>query len=258
MGAVEEVGLEERAEAIATLSVEGAARSYALELAVQLLEVTAVSGTETPGCARDICAQAVCCGAAAVCVNADLVPFCHDRLAGTSVRVAARVTPADARRAFERGADEIEVELDRGAVLAGRYASAVDALARVKEMVEPASLTVVLETRGLGAYDELRRAALLAMMAGADFVAASPVSPPTALCVLEAIRDVRDETGVAVGFKAVGGLRRAEEAIEHLLLVHGTLGRAWLAPDRFRLASPAPLDELLRESRMDLADDTSR
>lgn len=260
VGSVNAVGLEEHAASLAALAVEGESRLHALELAVRVLELSARERTSTPGAVREVCARAIHPGpvppVAAVCVRPDLVPLCRDRLRGTGVRLAALVTATEASRAVEQGVDEIEIEIDGGAFLAGRYAQVAAEIARVEEIAGDAALTAIVRTDGLGTYDDVRRASILAMVAGADFVAASPASPPTALCVLEAIRDVCAETGHVVGFKAVAGFGDAEQAIEHLVLVHETLGPAWLAPDRCRLgAAPSLLDDLLLEIRTQRADD---
>lgn len=263
LGSVDAVGLEERAATLAARVIEGAAELEALRLAVKLLEVTALGRTETPGSAREICARAKRPApgdrsvppVAAVCMASALVPLCHDWLNGAGVLVAAFVAPADARQAMDAGADEIEIAFDAGAFLAGRYALLVDQIARVKEAIGGAAfLTVVVEPPGLGGYDELRRASLLAMLSGADFVGLSPASLPAALCVLEAIRDVRDETGHIVGLKT-GGIRMADDALRQLILVRETLGAAALTPDRYRLGGTILLDELVREFRAASADE---
>ena len=115
---------------------------------------------------------------------------------------------ADVRSAVELGADEIDMVIDRGAFLSGRYAKVYDEIVRVKEASGEAHLKVILETGELGTYDNVRRASLLAMAAGADFIKTSTgkVSPaatlPVSLCMLEAIRDVHEETGRKVGLQA--------------------------------------------------------
>src|SRR5512146_2400072 len=130
VGSVNPVGLEEHAAALAGLAVEGESRLRALELAVRLVEISALERTLTPGALRDVCALAARPGpvppVAAVCVRPDLVPLCRDRLQETSVLVASLVSPAGARRAVELGADEVEIEIDGGAFLSGRYAQVAD------------------------------------------------------------------------------------------------------------------------------------
>jgi deoxyribose-phosphate aldolase len=204
---------------------------------------------------------------AAVCVYPNLVPTVKQRLQGTGIKVAAVATGfpsgqypteikvADVRSAVELGADEIDMVIDRGAFLSGRYSKVYDEVVRVKEACGHAHLKVILETGELGTYDNVRRATLLAIAGGADFVKTSTgkVSPaatlPVALCMLEAVRDVHHETGRRVGFKAAGGIRKAKEAIQHLVLVHETLGPEWLSPDLYRLGASYLLNDILMQIR---------
>jgi deoxyribose-phosphate aldolase len=204
---------------------------------------------------------------AAICVYENLVPTCVERLRGTGVHIAAVATGfpsgqyptdlkiADARRAVELGADEIDMVIDRGAFLSGRYAKVYDEIVKVKEAVGAAHLKVILETGELGTYDNVRRASLLAMAAGADFIKTSTgkipsaATLPVALCMLEAIRDVHHETGRVVGFKPAGGVRAAKQALQHLILVHETLGPDWLTPDRYRIGASSLLNDVLMQLR---------
>jgi len=162
---------------------------------------------------------------------------------------------ADARRAVELGADEVDMVIDRGAFLSGRYAKVYDEIVKVKEAVGSAHLKVILETGELGTYDNVRRASLLAMAAGGDFIKTSTgklpsaATLPVALCMLEAIRDVHEETGRVVGFKPAGGVRQAKQAVQHLILVHETLGPDWLTPDRYRIGASSLLNDILMQLR---------
>jgi deoxyribose-phosphate aldolase len=125
----------------------------------------------------------------------------------------------------------------------------------VKEASGDAHLKVILETGELGTYDNVRRASLLAMAAGADFIKTSTgkVNPaatlPVALCMLEAVRDVYEETGRVVGFKPAGGIRTSKQAIQHLVLVHETVGADWLTPDRYRFGASSLLNDVLMQIR---------
>ncbi len=145
--------------------------------------------------------------------------------------------------------------IDRGAFLSGRYAKVYDEIVQVKEACGAAHLKVILETGELGTYDNVRRASLLAMAAGADFIKTSTgkISPaatlPVTLVMLEAIRDVHDETGRVVGFKPAGGIRNAKQAIQYLVLVHETLGPDWLTPDLYRFGASSLLNDVLMQIR---------
>src|SRR5205823_5693079 len=204
---------------------------------------------------------------AAVCDYPNLVPTAVERLRGSGVKVASVATAfpsgqspieeklAEVRWVVEQGADEVDMVIDRGAFLSGRYAKGYDEIVKVKEAVGDAHLKVILETGELGTYDNVRRASLLAMAAGADFIKTSTgkVNPaatlPVALCMLEAIRDVHEETGRLVGFKPAGGVRAAKQAIQHLVLVNETVGPDWLTPELYRIGASSLLNDILMQLR---------
>ena len=275
IGSVDEVALEERAASLAKRSIKKDAKLWALELAIRATDLTTLEGADTPGKVAALASKAIrpdpsdptVPSVAAVCVYPNLVPTAKDRVAGTGIKVAAVATGfpsgqyptplklADVRSAVELGADEIDMVIDRGAFLSGRYAKVYDEVVQVKEACGDAHLKVILETGELGTYDNVRRATLLAIAGGADFVKTSTgkINPaatlPVALCMLEAIRDVYEETGRRVGFKAAGGIRQSKQAIQHLVLVHETLGPAWLTPDLYRLGASSLLNDILMQLR---------
>jgi deoxyribose-phosphate aldolase len=273
IGSVDAVSLEERAASLAKRSIKKDSKVFALELAIRCIDLTTLEGSDTPGKVSALCSKAVrpdpsnpnVPSVAAICVYENLVPTCVERLQGTGVHIAAVATGfpsgqypidlkvADARRAVELGADEVDMVIDRGAFLSGRYAKVYDEIVQVKEAVGSAHLKVILETGELGTYDNVRRASLLALAAGADFIKTSTgklpsaATLPVALVMLEAIRDVHEETGRVVGFKPAGGIRNAKQAIQHLVLVHETLGSDWLTPDRYRMGASSLLNDVLMQ-----------
>jgi len=275
IGSVDQVAVEERAALLAKRSIKKDAKLFALDLAIRMMDLTTLEGEDTPGKVAALCSKAVrpdpadrtIPPVAALCVYPNLVPTAKEKLAGTPVRVAAVATGfpsgqyptdikvADVRAAVELGADEIDMVIDRGAFLSGRYAKVYDEIVRVKDACGEAHLKVILETGELGTYDNVRRASLLAMAAGADFIKTSTgkVSPaatlPVSLVMLEAIRDVHDETGRVVGFKPAGGIRTAKQAVQHLVLVHETLGPDWLTPDLHRFGASSLLNDVLMQIR---------
>ncbi|MFL5910854.1 MAG: deoxyribose-phosphate aldolase [Gaiellaceae bacterium] len=275
IGSVDAVALEERAASLAKRSIKREAKVFALELAIRTTDLTTLEGADTPGKVAALCSKAMrpdpsdpsIPSCAAICVYPNLVPTARERLQGSSVHVAAVATGfpsgqyptpikvADVRSAIELGADEIDMVIDRGAFLSGRYSKVYDEVVRVKEACGDAHLKVILETGELGTYDNVRRATLLAIAGGADFVKTSTgkISPaatlPVALCMLEAVRDVYAETGRRVGFKAAGGVRQAKQAVQHLVLVHETLGPDWLTPDLYRLGASSLLNDILMQLR---------
>jgi deoxyribose-phosphate aldolase len=151
------------------------------------------------------------------------------------------------------GADEIDMVIDRGAFLAGRHLDVHDEIVATRQACGDAHLKVILETGELATYDNVRRAAWLAMLAGGDFVKTSTgkVSPaatlPVTLVMLEAVRDFRAQTGRQVGVKAAGGIRSAKDAIRYLVVVNETCGDDWLSPDWFRFGASSLLNDLLMQ-----------
>ena len=275
IGAVGQVALEERAAALAKRSIKKESKVAALLLSVRMIDLTTLEGADTPGKVRALSAKAIqpdpadpsIPSCAAVCVYPSLVPTARAAVAGSGVKVASVATafPSgqsslavkvhDVEEAVAAGADEIDMVIDRGAFLSGRYARVYDEIVRVKEACGTAHLKVILETGELGTYDNIRRASLLAMAAGADFIKTSTGKLPRAatlpilLCMLEAIRDVHDETGRVVGMKPAGGIRTAKQAIQNLVVVNETLGPDWLTPDRFRLGASSLLNDVLMQIR---------
>jgi deoxyribose-phosphate aldolase len=176
-----------------------------------------------------------------------------------SGRAPLAVKLADTAAAVEAGADEIDMVIDRGAFLAGRYGAVADEIAAVKEACRTgghdAHLKVILETGELATYDNVKRASWLAMLAGADFIKTSTgkVSPaatlPVTLLMLESVRDFRAQTGRQVGVKPAGGIRTAKDAIKYLVTVNETAGPDWLDPDWFRFGASSLLNDLLLQRR---------
>jgi deoxyribose-phosphate aldolase len=275
IGSVDQVAVEERAATLAKRSIKRESKLFALDLAIRMMDLTTLEGADTPGKVAALCSKAIrpdpvdrtVPSVAAVCVYPNLVPHAKERLEGSGVKIASVATgfPSgqfptevklqDVRAAVEFGADEIDMVIDRGAFLSGRYAKVYDEIVRVKEACGEAHLKVILETGELGTYDNVRRASLLAMAAGADFIKTSTgkVTPaatlPVSLVMLEAIRDVHDETGRVVGFKPAGGIRTAKQAVQHLVLVHETLGVDWLTPDLHRFGASSLLNDVLMQIR---------
>ena len=163
------------------------------------------------------------------------------------------VKMAETRQAVEAGADEIDMVIDRGAFLAGRYGPVAEEIIAVRQACGDAHLKVILETGELKTLDNVRRASWLALLAGADFIKTSTgkISPaatrPVTLVMLEAVRDAEAVTGSRAGVKAAGGIRTAKDAIRYLVLVHEVAGDAWLSPERFRIGASSLLNDLLMQ-----------
>src|SRR6266446_1266806 len=275
IGAIDQVAVEARAGELAKRSIKKDAKLFALELAIRCMDLTTLEGSDTPGKVAALCSKAIrpdptdahIPSVAAVCVYPNLVPTAVERVRGTSVKVASVATafpsgqsPLDAkleevRWVVDHGADEVDMVIDRGAFLSGRYAKVYDEIVQVKEACGEAHLKVILEVAELGTYDNVRRASLLAMAAGADFIKTSTgklpgaATLPVTLCMLEAIRDVYEETGRMVGMKPAGGIRQAKQAVQYLVQLHETLGPEWLTPDLYRIGASTLLNDVLMQIR---------
>ena len=239
----------------------------ALRLAIRCLDLTSLDGPETPDDIAELCERAVGPGpgidpVAAVVVDATLVGVAAKRLRDTSVTAAAVAGGfpaadgepgerlAEIRRALAEGADEVDVPLPHVPLLEGGYRPLYEELVDIRVAAGDATLKVILETGRL-AYDDVRRASLLAAAAGADFLKTSSgkitpgATPPAVLCIAEAVRDFHAESDRAVGIKVSGGIRTWEDAAPHLATVGATLGTVWLAPHRFRIGASRLLDDLV-------------
>jgi deoxyribose-phosphate aldolase len=268
---VDAVMLEQRAAAVVGRSLKRDTKVAALLLAIRCTDYTTLEGTDTPGKIVQLCAKAVrpdpldasIPSVAAVCVYPEMVPVAVERVRGTGVGVAsvagafpAGLGPLEARLheirwVVEHGATEVDMVLNRSAFLSGQYGVAFDEIVASKEASGSAHLKVILETGELGSYDQIRKASMLAMAAGADFIKTSTgkigtsATFPTALCMAESIRDYAEQTGRPVGLKVAGGIRTAKQAWQYLVIMQETLGPAWLHPDRFRIGASSVLNELL-------------
>jgi deoxyribose-phosphate aldolase len=275
IGSVDQVAVEERAATLARRSIKREAKLFALDLAVRMIDLTTLEGQDTPGKIAALASKAIrpdpsdpgIPSVAALCVYPNLVPTAIERVKDSSVKVASVATAfpsgqspthikvAEVRDVVEMGADEVDMVIDRGAFLSGRYAKVYDEIVQVKEASGKAHLKVILEVGELGTYDNVRRAALLAMAAGADFVKTSTGKLPAAatlpvtLVMLEAIRDVYQETGRKVGMKPAGGIRQAKQAVQYLVQLYETLGAEWLTPDLYRLGASTLLNDVLMQIR---------
>jgi deoxyribose-phosphate aldolase len=270
---VDQVGAEARAAALGTRSIKTSAKATALDLAISMVDLTTLEGADTVGKVRALGAKAVhpdpsdatCPRVAAVCVYPDMVATAKAAVGASGVKVASVATAfpsgraaldvklADTRDAVEAGADEIDMVIDRGAFLSGRYLEVFEEIVAVREACGPAHLKVILETGELATYDNVRRASWLAMLAGGHFIKTSTgkVQPaatlPVTMVMLEAVRDYREATGTQIGVKPAGGIRSTKDAIKHLVVVNEVAGPDWLDPDWFRFGASTLLNDLLMQ-----------
>ncbi len=268
---VDEVAIEARAKALSTRSIKKSSKRAALELAISCIDLTTLEGMDTAGRVRALCrkaitpdpADATLPSTAAVCVYPSMVAEAAAQVAGSNVKVASvagafpsglsslEIRLEDIRAAVADGADEIDIVIGRGDFFSGQYGKVFDEISAAKEACGAAHLKVILETGELGTYDQVRRASMLAMAAGADFIKTSTgkvsknATLPVALCMAEAIRDYVDQTGEIVGLKVAGGIRTSKQAWHYLVMVNETLGPDWLTNDRFRIGASSLLNDAL-------------
>ena len=268
---VDQVGAEARAAGLATRSIKTTAKAWAIDTAIRMVDLTTLEGADTPGKVRALCAKAArpdptdpaAPPVAAVCVYPDRVATAVDALQGTPVQIASVATAfpsgraslatklIDVGEAVIEGATEIDMVIDRGAFLAGRYLQVFDEIVAVKKMCGAAHLKVILETGELATLDSVRRASWLALLAGGDFIKTSTgkitpaATPPVALVMLEAVRDFHAATGSLRGVKLAGGIRVTKQAVRYLVMVKEIAGDPWLDPHLFRFGASSLLNDLL-------------
>lgn len=279
---VDKVGAESRAAMLATRSIKTSSKARAIDLAISMVDLTTLEGADTPGKVRSLCAKAVrpdpsdptVPHVGAICVYNDMVKIAReylDSIGGETLPVAAvstafpsgrasmEVKLRDTKDAIDAGASEIDMVIDRGAFLSGRFGAVHDEIEAIKALCgDKAHLKVILETGELATYDNVRKASYLAMLAGADFIKTSTgkVTPaataPVVLVMLEAVRDFHALSGRKIGVKPAGGIRTTKDAIKQLVLVNETTGPEWLTPELFRIGASALLNDLLMQ-RMKLS-----
>jgi deoxyribose-phosphate aldolase len=274
---VDQVGAHERAASLATRSIKTTSKSWAIDMAIRMVDLTTLEGADTPGKVRALCSKAVrpdprdltVPHVGAVCVYNDMVGIAREHLdliGGSDVPVAAVSTAfpsgrasrtvkiQDTKDAIALGASEIDMVIDRGAFLSGRLGEVFEEIVAIKEICgDKVHLKVILETGELVTLDNVRKASYMAMLAGADFIKTSTgkVTPaataPVVLVMLEAVRDYFALTGVRIGVKPAGGIRTTKDAIKQLVLVNEIAGPEWLDPAHFRIGASALLNDLLMQ-----------
>jgi deoxyribose-phosphate aldolase len=272
---VDEVGVEERAARFQTRSIKKESKVEALRMVLSMIDLTTLEGQDTPGKVQQLCQKAIHLHdampglphVAAVCVYPTMVGVAKKALGKNDIKVASVATAfpsgmaprqiklEETRIAVDEGADEIDMVISRGAFLQGDYSFVFDEIAAIKEACGDAHLKVILETGELGALDRVRRASVLAMHAGADFIKTSTgkIQPaatlPVTLVMLQAIRDYFYETGRMVGMKPAGGISSAKLAIHYLVMLRETLGAAWMTPTWYRFGASSLANDVLMQLR---------
>jgi deoxyribose-phosphate aldolase len=275
LSGVDPVGVESRAAGLATRSIKAAAKLRAIDLAISMVDLTTLEGSDTAGKVRSLAAKArrpdpeipEVPSVAAVCVYPDMVAIAASELSATAVGIASVATAfpagrsslavklADTRLAIDSGATEVDMVIDRGAFLAGQYGKVFDEIRAIKDECGSTRLKVILETGELATYDNVRRASWLAMLAGGDFIKTSTgkIAPAATLPVihvmLQAVHDWYTLTGDRIGVKPAGGIRNTKDALRYLVAVREVAGSAWLDPYLFRFGASSLLNDLLMQRR---------
>lgn len=268
---IDQIGVEERVTRLNSRSIKKESKVDALKMALSMVDLTTLEGMDTPGKIIQLCQKAKEPHAdmpdlptvAAVCVYPNMVSVAEKALRGTNIHVASVATAfpsgtatleaklEETRLVVEDGADEVDMVISRGEFLKGNFDYVYDEIAAIKEAAGQIHLKVILETGELQTLENVRKASDLAMHAGADFIKTSTgkVKPaatqPVTLVMLEAIRDFYYETDRMVGMKPAGGIRKAKQAIQYLVLVNETLGADWLTPEYFRFGASSLTNDLL-------------
>lgn len=272
---IDQIGVEERVSRFTKRSIKSSSKIAALKMAISMMDLTTLDAKDTAGKVRQLCNKAIrpdesmpdIPSVAAVCVYPNMVAIAKEALLGTKIQVAAVATAfpsgmstrdvkiRETKFAVSEGADEIDMVISRGKFLAGEYNFVFDEIAAIKEACGKAHLKVILETGELGTLDRVRQASDLAMHAGADFIKTSTgkIQPaatlPVTLVMLEAIRDFYFNHGKMIGMKPAGGISTAKLALQYLVMVHETLGDAWLSPDYFRFGASSLANDVLMQLR---------
>jgi deoxyribose-phosphate aldolase len=249
--------------------------------AVTCMDLTTLSGDDTPGRVRRLCAKArqplrqdllealgvahLDIRVAAVCVYHAMIAPAREALAGSGIPVCAvsagfpaGLNPfpqrlAEIRDSVAAGAEEIDIVISRAHVLTGDWQALYDEIRAFREACGPAHLKTILATGELGTLRNVARASRVAMMAGADFIKTSTgkekvnATLPVSLVMVRAIRDYRERTGFRVGFKPAGGISTAKQATDWLSLMKEELGDAWMRPDLFRIGASSLLGDIERQ-----------
>ena len=247
--------------------------------AIRCIDLTTLSGDDTPDRVARLCAKArrpladhIMAGlglenltTGAVCVYPLMVPAAVKALHGSGIPVAsvatgfpAGLTPlplrlAEIRYAVDQGADEIDIVIHRAQVLNGDWQALYDEVAQMRAACGAAHMKAILATGELKTLRNVYKASMVAMQAGADFIKTSTgkegvnATLPVSLVMARALRDYGARTGHRIGFKPAGGMKTAKDAIAWQILMKEELGNDWLGPDLFRLGASSMLADIERQ-----------
>lgn len=270
---IDSVGLNERVDSLATRSIKKESKLEALNMIVSMCDLTTLEGEDTEGKVSQMVAKAIIPdpndldinNVAAVCVYPSLVSIAKEKIGNSSVKVAAVSSyfPSgqvpmeskllDTKYAIDSGADEIDIVINRKAFLEGDYRKVYDEILALKEVCGDVHLKTILEVGDLRTYENIRKASLISLAAGSDFIKTSTgklsVGSSRQACYVmaKAVLDFKNLSGVSAGIKVAGGIRDAKDAIRYLVLIKEEMGNEWLTPDLFRFGASSLLDDVLKQ-----------
>lgn len=270
---IDSVGLNDRVDSLATRSIKKESKLEALNMIVSMCDLTTLEGEDTEGKVSQMVAKAIIPdpndldinNVAAVCVYPSLVSIAKEKIGNSSVKVAAVSSyfPSgqvpmeskllDTKYAIDSGADEIDIVINRKAFLEGDYRKVYDEILALKEVCGDVHLKTILEVGDLRTYENIRKASLISLAAGSDFIKTSTgklsVGSSRQACYVmaKAVLDFKNLSGVSAGIKVAGGIRDAKEAIRYLVLIKEEMGNEWLTPDLFRFGASSLLDDVLKQ-----------
>ncbi len=202
---------------------------------------------------------------AAICVYPNFVSVVKEKLTARNVKIASvagsfpssqtfrSIKVTECKMAAEAGADEIDIVIPVGAFLGKDYAMVAEEISQIKEAIGERHLKVIVESGLLGNYEQIFRASMIAMDAGADFIKTSTgktsvsATPEAAFVMCMAISDFYSETGIKVGFKAAGGITTTAQAINYYQIVNHCLGEEWTASKLFRIGASRLANNILAD-----------
>jgi len=274
---IDESEINEKINSIISKPLTKEEKTGIIKLAVSIIDLTTLEGSDTGQKVIDMSKKAIkpldepdfphC---AAVCIYPNLIKYAKKTVKESKVKVASVATAfpsgqfplklklADVKFCIEEGANEIDLVISRGEFLSGNFDYVFYEIKKVKKVClntkkkKPAHLKVILETGELGSLENVWKASILSMSAGADFIKTSTgkisvsATLPVVYVMCEAIKDFYEKTGLKIGIKAAGGIRITKDAIEYILLVKEILGEEWLSPKLFRIGASSLLNDLLK------------
>ena len=270
---IDSVGLNDRVDSLATRSIKKESKLEALNMLVSMCDLTTLEGEDTEGKISQMVAKAIVPNpndleiknVAAVCVYPSLVSIAKEKIGNSSVKVAAVSSyfPSgqvpmeskllDTKYAIDSGADEIDIVINRKAFLEGDYRKVYDEILALKEVCGDVHLKTILEVGDLRTYENIRKASLISLAAGSDFIKTSTgklsvgSSRQSCYVMAKAVLDFKNLSGLSAGIKVAGGIRDAKDAIRYLVLIKEEMGNEWLTPDLFRFGASSLLDDVLKQ-----------